>query len=104
MQAQSLGKIGHWEYDHRAKKFIWSDEVYNIFNVSKHSFSNLAGDYLKLVHKDDIKLLRRTYITSLREKSSFELVHRVAMSDGSTRYVKEMGVHEFDLLVFWVMI
>ncbi|MDI6784530.1 MAG: response regulator [bacterium] len=34
-ETQQITKVGGWEYDVQNKKIIWTDEVYNIYGVSR---------------------------------------------------------------------
>jgi PAS domain S-box-containing protein len=95
-QAQNLGKIGHWEYNHLSKKYYWSDEMYNIYNVSKHTYSHSLENYLQLIYKDDLDPFKKTFNKSIRDKRPFEITHRVGMKDGSVRYLKEKCIHQFN--------
>lgn len=64
----------------------WSDETYQIFDYSKHvtpSFQLI----LERSHPEDIALVSHAYQQSLAGAPFVDLEHRLAMPDGSVKYV-----------------
>jgi signal transduction histidine kinase len=64
----------------------WSDETYQIFDYSKHvtpSFQLI----LERAHPEDIALVRHAYQQSLAGAPFVDVEHRLAMPDGSVKYV-----------------
>jgi diguanylate cyclase (GGDEF)-like protein/PAS domain S-box-containing protein len=95
-KAQELAKIGHWELDLINNKLFWSDEVYRIFGLEPQSFAATYEAFLEHIHPDDIDLVNKSYMDSIREKSAYYVTHRIVRNDGSIGFVEERCEHLFD--------
>jgi PAS domain-containing protein len=58
-EAQRIAHLGHWDYDWEKDTLLWSDEIYQIFGVSKQEFSGTFEDFFRFVHPDDRGLLQQ---------------------------------------------
>ncbi|MDH5639710.1 MAG: PAS domain S-box protein, partial [Nitrospira sp.] len=88
-EAQRLAHIGSWELNLNRNRLSWSDEVHRIFEVDRECFSGSYEAFLSAVHPDDRSLVDRTYITSVRDKTPYDIEHRLLMPDGRVKYVHE---------------
>jgi diguanylate cyclase (GGDEF)-like protein/PAS domain S-box-containing protein len=95
-QAQQLASIGHWELDLATNKLYWSDEVYRIFGLTPQEFDATYEAFLRYVHPDDRDLVSTTYAESVKEISSYHIIHRVKTEQGTIKYVEERCSHEVD--------
>ncbi len=95
--AQKVAHIGHWELDIITSKITWSDEVYRIFGEIPQKFEATYEAFLERVHPQDRKKVDDAYMNSIKEKYSYEIVHRITRADsGETRYVQERCEHIYD--------
>lgn len=90
-EAQHLASIGSWTLDLVNNDLQWSDEIFNIFEIDKNEFQPSYEFFLSLVHPDDMELVHNVYQKSLRERTSYSIIHRLIMRDGTLKYVKERG-------------
>ena len=96
-QAQLITHLGSWELNLQTNILFWSDEVYNIFEVSKEN-STISYDYfLSTIHPDDLQVVKGAFQTSIDEKSDYNIVHRILLSDGKIKYVREQAATEYDV-------
>ena len=86
-EAQRLAKIGSWDLDLINNKVVWSDEVYRIFGLDKREFGATYNHFLDVVHPEDRDLVNSAYIDSVRNKTPYDLVHRLLLKDGTIKYV-----------------
>lgn len=86
-EAQRMTKIGSWDLDLINNKIDWSDEVYRIFDLDKREFGASYNHFLEMVHPDDRDFVNSAYIDSVRNKTSYDLVHRLQLKDGTIKYV-----------------
>ncbi|MDH5366020.1 MAG: PAS domain-containing protein [Cyclobacteriaceae bacterium] len=91
IKAQELGKIGHWELNIESGKIIWSDQSYNIFNLSPNDFEPTYDNFLKMVHPDDKSLVDKTFTNSIKNQGPYAVDHRIKLPDGTIRYLSERG-------------
>ncbi|MCX6291473.1 MAG: PAS domain S-box protein, partial [Bacteroidetes bacterium] len=88
-EAQRLALIGSWDSDLINDHIKWSDEVYRIFGLEPQEFKATYQAFLEHVHPDDRSFLNESYNKSIKEKSRFDIVHRIVMKDQSIKYVNE---------------
>ncbi|HJV96476.1 MAG TPA: PAS domain S-box protein [Albitalea sp.] len=94
-EAQELAKIGSWELDLVTNRLTWSDEVYRIFELSPTLGENYEW-FLRAVHPDDRERVDRSYTESVRNRTPYEIEHRLLMADGRIKYVHERGKTDYD--------
>jgi len=95
-EVQKIGRLGYWELDLIKNELIWSDEVYNILNISKQKFENTYEGFLKYIHPEDIEKVNNEYKNSVKEKRNYYIEHRIITSSGEIKYVEEECHHSFD--------
>ena len=88
-EAQQLAKLGNWELDLRTNELTWSDEVYRIFEVDPKSFGATYEAFLENIHQDDREMVDRAYTDSLKNRTPYEIVHRLLLNDEQIKYVQE---------------
>lgn len=95
-KAQSIARMGSWEYNIRTNKLHWSDEVYHIFELDKNNFEPSYKAFLDTVHPEDRVIVDNYYINSLQKKADYSITHRLLMKDGRVKYVIEQCTTDFD--------
>ena len=95
-EAETLVKMGHWELNIPANELIWSDEIFRIFDVNPEKFSADYNSFLDRIHPDDRELVDKAYSDSIKNKTAYEITHRLLLKDGSVKHVHEKGHTEFD--------
>jgi len=88
-EAQRLAHIGSWELDLTTNHLDWSDEIYRTFELDRERFGASYEAFLDLVHPDDRSAVHHAYTDSVRDKTPYEIVHRLLMPDGRVKYVQE---------------
>lgn len=94
-KAQEIAKIGSWELDLSDNRLAWSDEIFNILELAPQSFEPSYAFFVSKVHPDDRDMFDRAYKGSIEQQQKYELVHRLLMSDGRVKWVREIGEHEY---------
>ncbi|MCA9638504.1 MAG: PAS domain-containing protein, partial [Myxococcales bacterium] len=94
--AQHLAAIGNWELDLESGRLTCSDEVFRIFEIDPASFGASYDAFLEAIHPDDRDLVNDAYLRSLAMRERYEIVHRLRMSDGRGKYVREIGRSSYD--------
>ena len=91
-EAQRMAKLGNWSLDIHTGQVIWSDEVYRIFGLQKGVYLPARDNYLQLVHPDDRALVGQQIQVLFQSDVSQRLDHRIAMADGSVKYLCTLTV------------
>jgi diguanylate cyclase (GGDEF)-like protein/PAS domain S-box-containing protein len=95
-EAQRLGKIASWELDLVSGELRWSDEVYHMFELDPAKFKPSYANFLNAIHPDDRDKVNNAYTKSLENRESYEVVHRLLMTDGRIKWVREHCLSDFD--------
>lgn len=94
--AQKITKMGSWSLNLTNNELVWSDEIFKIFEIDKNRFKASYDGFLNAIHPDDRDLVNEAYTTSLKDKMPYSIKHRLLMSDGSIKWVKEECETDFD--------
>lgn len=89
-EAQRIAHLGNWDLDLIDNKLNWSDEVYRIFNLEPQEFGATFEAFLDNIHPDDREMVNNAYTKSVRDKTRYNIVHRLLLEDGTIKYVNEM--------------
>jgi len=88
-EAQRMAHIGSWELDMIRNRLTWSEETYRIFEIDSAGFGASYEAFLELVHPDDRASVEEAYARSVRDRTPYEIVHRLRMKDGRIKHVHE---------------
>lgn len=95
-EAQRLAHLGSWELDLPGNSLKWSEEIYRIFETDPSAFGASYGAFLDLVHPEDRSLVNEAYTNSVKNRTPYEIVHRLLMKDGRIKHVQERCGTEYD--------
>lgn len=90
-EAQRIANIGSWSLDVKTGLLLWSDQIYNIFEIDPLTFSPSYEGFLNRVHPDDVEKVNSAFTSSLENRSAYNIEHRLLMKDGRVKYVIERG-------------
>ena len=88
-QAQQIGRIGNWELDLKTHRLWWSDQIYRIFELDPQRFGATYENFLNVIHPEDRERVNRAYSESVASRQPYDIVHRLRMTDGRIKYVRE---------------
>lgn len=88
-EAQRIGHLGSWDLDLVNNKLNWSDEIYNIFEVDPENFHPSYESFLKRIHPEDREKVNSVYQNSIETKAPYAIEHRLMMTDGRIKHVRE---------------
>lgn len=95
-QAQHIAQVGSWELDLVQGQLLWSDEIFNLFEIDKEKFGATYEAFLNGIHQDDRDMVNQAYTNSLVTRAPYEVTHRLQMKDGRIKWVQERCSSEFD--------
>lgn len=95
-EAQQIAHIGNWELNHTTGELIWSDEIYNIFEIEKEVFGATYEAFLNIIHPDDRDMVDNAYRNSVENRVPYDIDHRILLSDGRIKHVHERCRTAFD--------
>lgn len=89
-QAQALSKLGNWTIDLKTKEFTWSDEMYEIYGFDKNSQPSF-NEWTSLIYPDDKEEVLNYLEECMRERKSYEKIHRVVARGGKVKTLHRKG-------------
>lgn len=90
-QAEALAHIGSWSWDIKKDKVVWTDELYKIYGLDPQSVPINFSTYQSLLHPEDRDHVIATIQKSIETREPYEFIHRIALNDGSIRYLQSHG-------------
>lgn len=96
IDAQSIAKIGHWEWNLIDNKLMWSDEIYKIFGYKPQEFDATYDAFLDTIHPEDRELVSDAVNQAVGKKENYNIFHRIILPDGSQKVVHEIGHAIYD--------
>ncbi len=96
-EAQAIARMGRWELDLTSNNLYWSDGIFTLCEINREDFTPSYNAFLTLVHPDDRPEVNRCYQLSVKNKTSYEIEHRLQMPDGRIKWVNEIGRTEYDV-------
>ncbi|HZW24074.1 MAG TPA: diguanylate cyclase [Gallionella sp.] len=88
--AQTIARLGHWEWDIQSGQFLCSEEMYRIMGMEPKGPLANQDVFLRTVHPDD----RERVADHLREVlagNGFDIEYRIVLPDGKVRVVHGKG-------------
>ena len=93
-QAQSLAHIGNWSMDLKTKKFTLSDEMYNIYEVTKNENATF-DNWLHYLSEQEEEVISY-YEECLRERKMYDRIHKIQLKNGKTKTIHRKAEFIFD--------
>ncbi len=90
-EAQSLARLGSWEWDIAGDKVIWSDEMYRLYGLEPGSEVIDFARYQSLLHPDDRDQVADVVARAIENLEDFSYDHRVVRADGPVRIFHARG-------------
>lgn len=86
--AQKSSKLGSWEFDLETHDLIWSEELYNIYEIDPLTAENeLYEKYLAKFLKKDLKILMDNIHLATTEGTSYEFKHSINLDKGLVKWI-----------------
>ncbi|MGE0588518.1 MAG: response regulator [Cyclobacteriaceae bacterium] len=94
-QAQQIGHLGHWDYDFKTKRSIWSEEMYAIFGLNEKTTTPSLELLIRSIYREDRRMMRDVISKSLVSLKPFSEKHRIKQKDGTLKTILSVGQFEF---------
>lgn len=95
-EAQRITHFGSWELDIKNNKLHWSDEVYRIFELSPEETKPTYEKFLSYIHPKDRHAVDEGYHQSIKNKTPYDIEHRILLANGKIKYVREHAETYYD--------
>jgi PAS domain S-box-containing protein len=95
-EAQTVAKMGNWEYNLRTEEIFWSDEMFKIYRLDPSKGIPPLDAIQKIYHPDDWPHYLRNSMDAISRGLPYSLDVRLLFADGETRYVNVICCPLFD--------
>ena len=95
-ESQRIGHIGSWSMELVTGCISWSDEMYQIYGVTKETFGHSVKAFLDLIYPGDRDAMKIWISDCLAGKEPQELDFRIMQDDGSVRFIRGSGGLQYD--------
>ncbi len=90
-QAESIGRMGHWNWILGQEDIEWSDEIYRIFGVAPGSFRPTMDNINARIHKRDLSRVNHVFQRAAIGQNNYEMEFRIIRPDGEVRFLRCEG-------------
>jgi len=90
-KAQSIARLGSWEWDVVQNKVTWSDETRRLYGYSEHDLGADLNHCLERIHPEDRDKVRLAFAEALRSGGPYVCDHRALLPDGTIRVMHGLG-------------
>ncbi len=94
--ASKVAQIGFWEFDPKSNDVIWSDGVFDIFDIEDKNTKITYEKFLSYVPEEYKQLLQVKFQDSIKNKKEYFVIHKIVSEKGNIKFVEERGKHYFD--------
>jgi two-component system CheB/CheR fusion protein len=95
-KTQELARIGTWRLDLESNKLTWSKGTYDIFGLAEDKGPATYQDFMALVHPEDRERVHAEYQSTVKNRTPYDVVHRIVRPDGAIRLVHEVSSEFLD--------
>ncbi len=90
-EAQAIAHVGSWDYDLATGNLVWTKEMFSLFEMENHPPETLYETFRSKIYPDDLAKLDENIQRAIEHGETYEMLERVALRDGSTRYLSCIG-------------
>ncbi len=96
LEAEAIGRIGHWYWKLGQDDIEFSEEMYRIFGMTEPEFSPTLYIVDKVVHRRDMGRMMRAFQRAIIEQNDHDIDFRIKRKDGSYCHVRCRGRCKLD--------
>lgn len=89
--SQKISRLGYWEFDLDTEEIFWSDEVYEIWGIPKHSLKPNFESFIQSFPPEDREEFVQEHMAALSGEKPLNAIHRIITPNGKIKYVREKG-------------
>ena len=90
-EAESIGRMGHWQWIVGENDISWSEEIFRMFGVDPNHFQPTIKRIDRMVHRRDLARVIQAFQRAMIEKQNYEMEFRVTRPGGEVRHIQCEG-------------
>ncbi|MFN3700566.1 MAG: ATP-binding protein [Alphaproteobacteria bacterium] len=96
MEAEIIGRMGHWRWAVGRDGIEWSDQIFRIFGVNRKNFKPTIDSLNQMVHRRDVGRVVQAFQRAIIEQNDYDMEFRIVRPGGDIRYIRCEGRCEKD--------
>lgn len=89
--AESIGRLGTFEWNFLSNELYWSDGIFDIFGVDKKYTIPTFELYAKHIHPEDAERVTQNVSQTVADLSSMDSTYRVISNNGDTKHIRTLA-------------
>ena len=89
--ATTSGGIGIWDWEIQSNRLIWDDRMFELYGISKESFTSSVEAWKKGIHPEDYTAATEALQATVRGEKGFDTEFRVIHPDGKVKFLQANG-------------
>ncbi len=89
--AMQVGKIGVWDYDIKNDKLMWTDQMFDLYGITKDEFTGNNSSWVNLLEEENKQSTLDIFNKALTCNSDYKTEFKIRRKDGEIRYIKALG-------------
>ena len=90
-KAQSIAKLGYWEFNINNETLFWADETFQIWGRTRETFLPSLESLIETIHPDDKKFFISEHALASAGHKKLEIQYRIMVPDQSVKWVNDIG-------------
>ncbi|HRB54172.1 MAG TPA: PAS domain S-box protein, partial [Bacteroidia bacterium] len=90
-EAQSIAKVGSWEWNLETDHIIWSDELYKLFDLKKENQNLQLTQFFDFIHPNDKERVLNSIYTVKSNKAFTADRFRILTTTGQLKHIEARG-------------
>jgi len=86
--AERVARIGHWEWNAKTDRILWSNQMYEIFGLDPDHFSGTREFVIDRIHPEDRAHVRARVDAVISTGAPATYEYRIIRADGEVRHVQ----------------
>ncbi len=86
-EAESIARMGHWQWIIGQDDITWSDEIYRIFGFAPDEFKPTIESMATLINRRDIARVNQAFERAIIEHNNYDMEFSITRPDGQVRYI-----------------
>ena len=95
-EAQKIAKIGSWELNLVTKEMIWSNQLYQLYNIEVKQEQNLYHEFLNLFSKEDASFFLKKIEQAIKDRKQFEVEQEIILSNNIKKWLNAIVIPIID--------
>lgn len=89
--AQTIAKLGYWEFNTVSSVLFWSEEVYRIWEMNSETDAITYDKFISSIHPDDLNNFHHANELAASGQKELDFEHRILLKNGKIKWVHEKG-------------